>query len=141
MTPRLATSPTSGSWIAAPPHVYDPHPGGSCDGIDGPARLASAAEGSMTDRQLLKRARQLVEDRETGILDLLGIRPRRPHDVLSALAAVAPNFESYCRLNDLVMASAQELFGADSVAHMISHDRDQAVLHLFDRAIARCSAR
>jgi len=95
----------------------------------------------MTDRQLLKRARQLVEDRQTGILDLLGIQPRRPHDALSALAAVAPDFESYCRLNDLIMASAQELFGANSVAHMISRDSEQAVRHLFDRAIARCSAR
>lgn len=94
----------------------------------------------MTDRQLLMRARQLVENRETGILDLLGIRPRRPHGALSALAAVAPDFESYCRLNHLIMASAQELFGADSVAHMISRDSEQAVRHLFDRAIARCSA-
>jgi len=94
----------------------------------------------MTDRQLLKRARRLVEDRQAGILDLLGIRPRRPHDALSALAAVAPDFESYCRLTNLLMASAQELFGADSVVHITSHN-EQTIRHLFEYAIAAGGAR
>lgn len=94
----------------------------------------------MTDRQLLKQAWRLVGHRKDGIVDLSGIQSCGLHDALSALALVAPDFQSYCRLIGQLMASTHELLGADLVLHMTSRYSERTIRHLFEHAIATCRA-
>lgn len=89
----------------------------------------------MKDQLLLSRAWRLIEDQTERSVDGVGLLPRRPHDAWSALVAVAPDFACYYRLNDHMVKSAHQLFGAAGLADVGNLPCDQ-LRHVFQHAIA-----
>ncbi|MGI9452491.1 MAG: hypothetical protein ACR2QH_17900 [Geminicoccaceae bacterium] len=89
----------------------------------------------MDDRLLLSRAWCLIEEQTERSVDGVGLLPWRPHDVWSALSAVAPDFASYFRLNDHMAESGHHLFGTNGLAEVASLP-DRQLRHVFQHAIA-----
>lgn len=89
----------------------------------------------MNDRRLLNRAWCLIEKQTERSVDGVGLLPWRPHDFLSAISAVAPDFASYYRLNDHMNESAHQLFGTVGLAD-VANLPDNQLRHVFRRAIA-----
>jgi len=89
----------------------------------------------LNDRLLLNQAWRLIEEQTERSVDGVGLLPWRPHDVWSAISAVAPDFASYYRLNDHMTESAHQLFGTVSLADVAKLPENQ-LRHVFQHAIA-----
>ena len=88
----------------------------------------------MNDQRLLTRAWDLIEKRIERSVDGVGLLPWRPHDLWSALSAVAPDFASYCRLNSHLADCAQSLFGVIGLVDLAKLPNHQ-LRHVFQQAI------
>jgi len=88
----------------------------------------------LNDRRLLNRAWRLIEKRMERSVDGVGLLPWRPHDVLSAISTVAPDFDSYYRLNDHMTESAHQLFGTVGLAGVANLPENQ-LRHVFQHAM------
>ena len=88
----------------------------------------------MKDRLLLNRAWNLIENQTKRSVDGVGLLPLRPHDAWSAISAVAPDFESYYRLNNHMADKANALFGSIGLAELAKLP-DHQLRHVFQKAI------
>ncbi len=88
----------------------------------------------MNDRRLLNQAWCLIEEQTERSVDGVGLLPCRPHDFLSAISAVAPDFTSYYRLNDHMTESAHQLFGTVGLADVANLSENQ-LRHVFQHAM------
>lgn len=89
----------------------------------------------MKDQVLFDRAWSLIENQTKRSVDGVGLLPWRPHDVWSAISAVAPDFESYYRLNSQMAEKAQALFGVVGLAGLADLP-DHQLRHVFQQARA-----
>ena len=89
----------------------------------------------MNDRLLLNQAWRLIEEQTERSVDGVGLLPCRPHDIWSAISAVAPDFASYYRLNDHMNESAHQLFGTVGLADLANLPENQ-LRHVFQLAMA-----
>ena len=89
----------------------------------------------MNDRLLHNQAWRLIEEQTERSVDGVGLLPCRPHDVWSAISAVAPDLASYYRLNHHLTESAHQLFGTVSLAAIAKLPENQ-LRHVFQHAIA-----
>ena len=89
----------------------------------------------MNDRLLLNQAWRLIEEHTERSVDGVGLLPCRPHDIWSAISAVAPDFASYYRLNDHMNESAHQLFGTVGLADLANLPENQ-LRHVFQLAMA-----
>ena len=89
----------------------------------------------MNDRLLLNQAWRLIEEHTERSVDGVGLLPWRPHDIWSAISAVAPDFASYYRLNNQMTESAHQLFGTVGLADVANLPEKQ-LRHVFQHAIA-----
>lgn len=87
----------------------------------------------MKDRLLLNRAWDLIESQTTRSVDGVGLLPWKPHDAWSAISAVAPDFESYYRLNSQMADKANALFGSIDLADLAKLP-DHQLRHVFQTA-------